>query len=201
MSPAAARAHRAREVRVQDRRRRRSTWSRWLQEKIETCRAAGGSAFFVTLTQHREGPLLISPDVFLREVKRWRRRCARLLLGREGEAQLLTATSIERHKDGALHAHAVVYVYQFAYINPVRAKLEACWRRGFSHWRAITDSGEKQAAYVAKYATKDAGGAGMTFHGPTFEQAAETARRARAERLPLGREALGQRPVEGLSGR
>jgi hypothetical protein len=59
----------------------------------------------------------------------------------------------EAHKSGLPHWHVLVHEYKG---KVVKAKLEAAWRYGFSHFRLVDRQQTKTAWYVCKYLGKSA---------------------------------------------
>ncbi len=59
----------------------------------------------------------------------------------------------EAHKTGVPHWHVLVHEYEG---KVVKAKLEASWRNGFSHFRLVPSSDIRTAWYVTKYLSKSA---------------------------------------------
>lgn len=60
---------------------------------------------------------------------------------------------VERHKSGDPHLHILLHEASAALL---KAKLEAQWRIGFSHWRLVDGADPRSAYYVCKYLAKDA---------------------------------------------
>jgi hypothetical protein len=59
----------------------------------------------------------------------------------------------EAHKSGLPHWHVLIHEYQG---KVVKAKLEAAWRNGFSHFRLVPTTDIRTAWYVTKYLSKSA---------------------------------------------
>ncbi len=59
----------------------------------------------------------------------------------------------EAHKTGLPHWHVLIHEYEG---KVVKAKLEAAWRNGFSHFRLVPTTDIRTAWYVTKYLSKSA---------------------------------------------
>jgi hypothetical protein len=82
------------------------------------------------------------------ELTKWLKR-----IRKNSGARLRYILVCEKHKSGVPHWHVLIHEYEG---KVTKAKLEASWRYGFSHFRLVERENIKTAWYVCKYLGKSA---------------------------------------------
>jgi hypothetical protein len=82
------------------------------------------------------------------ELTKWLKR-----IRKNSGAKIRYVLVCEKHKTGVPHWHVLIHEYDG---KVTKAKLEAAWRYGFSHFRLVERENTKTAWYVCKYLGKSA---------------------------------------------